>query len=333
MSPVELASDTPSQCVAVLIPCRNEEATVATVVSAFRQALPQARVYVFDNNSDDRTRELAAAAGAIVGVEQLQGKGHVVRRMFADIDAEVYVLVDGDDTYSAPSAPELVRRLVVGQLDMVNAARRATGTEAYRPGHRFGNVMLSSLVRLVFGARIQDLLSGYRVFSRRFVKSFPASSAGFELETEFTVHALELQMPIAEIETPYKERPAGSQSKLRTFRDGLRILRTIIDLAKLERPLAFFSGVAAVLALTALILAVPVLREFRDTGLVPRFPTAILATGLMIIAALTGSVGLVLDSVAHGRREAKRLAYLRYPPPGALLAGDSRARVDREHRL
>jgi hypothetical protein len=314
--------------IAVLVPCHNEEATIGTVVDDFRRALPTAQIYVFDNNSTDRTRELAAEAGALVGNQQLQGKGHVVRRMFADVEADVYVLVDGDDTYEAAAAPALVERLLSGQLDMVNAARSATGAQAYRPGHRFGNVLLSTLVRIVFGARIQDLLSGYRVFSRRYVKSFPASSTGFELETELTVHALELQMPIAEIETAYKERPEGSSSKLRTFRDGLRILRTIIDLAKLEKPLAFFSAIAMALALVSIGLAIPVVVQYLETGLVPRVPTALLSTGLMLVAALSGTSGLILDSVAHGRREAKRLAYLRFPAPGALVgAASARSRV------
>jgi len=287
---------------------------------------------VYDNNSTDRTRERAAEAGAILGAQPLQGKGYVVRRMFADVEADVYVLVDGDGTYAAEAAPELVRRLLAEQLDMVNAARRATATEAYRPGHRFGNVVLSTLVRGLFGARVQDLLSGYRVFSRRFVKSFPASSTGFELETELTVHALELHMPVAEVETPYRERPEGSRSKLHTFRDGLRILRTIVDLAKLEKPLAFFSTVAAVFGAASVAFAAPVVVQYLDTGLVPRLPTAVLATGLMLVAALAATSGLILDSVAHGRREAKRLAYLRFPAPGGLAAGRARSRLPSERQ-
>ncbi len=303
---------------AVLIPCRNEESTIGTVISDFRRVLPTAQIFVYDNNSTDRTCDVARQAGAAVGRERLQGKGHVVRRMFADIEADVYLLVDGDDTYDAAAAPALVARLLGDRLDMVNGARSPVGAEAYRPGHRFGNAMLSKLVRMIFGEQIRDLLSGYRVLSRRFVKSFPATSTGFELETELTVHALELRMPVDEIVTTYKQRPDGSSSKLRTFRDGLRILRTIIDLAKHEKPLAFFSVIAALFASTSIVLAIPVVLHYLATGLVPRFPTAILATGLMLVAFLAATCGLILDSVAHGRRENKRLAYLRWAAPGTI---------------
>ena len=303
--------------IAVIVPCYNEEAAIAQVVRDFKQAVPTAVVYVYDNNSADRTKEVAAAAGAVVRNEPLQGKGNVVRRMFSDVEADVYVLVDGDDTYDAASAPRLVRHLLENSLDMVNGARKTEIELAYRPGHRFGNVMLTRLVSAFFGSRINDLLSGYRIFSRRFVKSFPALSSGFEIETEFTVHALELNMPIGELETPYKDRPEGSESKLRTFSDGFRILKTIGILVKEERPLQFFSCLFALLALLSVVLGWPVVTEFVDTGLVPRFPTAILATGIMLLAFLSLACGLILDTVTHGRREQKRMFYLGIPAPGA----------------
>ena len=299
--------------VAVLIPCYNEEVAIAAVVADFRAALPAATIYVYDNNSADRTAEVARAGGAVVGNERLQGKGHVIRRMFADIEADVYVLVDGDATYHAASAPVMVERLLEGRLDMVNGTRVSQADAAYRPGHRLGNLVLTGIVRTIFGNRITDMLSGYRVFSRRFVKSFPAFSSGFETETEFTVHALELSMPIGEVETPYSERPPGSQSKLNTVRDGVRILLTIIRLVKEERPLQFFMVSGAVLFVLAVILAIPLLTEFARTGLVPRFPTAILATGLVGLAFLSFTCGLILDSVSRGRTEVKRLAYLAVP--------------------
>ena len=299
--------------VAVLIPCYNEEVAIASVVADFRAALPAATIYVYDNNSADRTAEVARAGGAVVGNERLQGKGHVIRRMFADIEADVYVLVDGDATYHAASAPVMVERLLEGRLDMVNGTRVSQADAAYRPGHRLGNLVLTGIVRTIFGNRITDMLSGYRVFSRRFVKSFPAFSSGFETETEFTVHALELSMPIGEVETPYSERPPGSQSKLNTVRDGVRILLTIIRLVKEERPLQFFMVSGAVLFVLAVILAIPLLTEFARTGLVPRFPTAILATGLVGLAFLSFTCGLILDSVSRGRTEVKRLAYLAVP--------------------
>ncbi|HEY0836666.1 MAG TPA: glycosyltransferase [Azospirillum sp.] len=307
--------------VAVLIPCYNEEAAIGTVVRDFRTHLPDATVYVYDNNSSDRTVEVATAAGAVVRCEPLQGKGNVVRRMFADIEADVYVMVDGDDTYHAPSAPLMVRRLWDEQLDMVNGQRVTEIVAAYRPGHRLGNRVLTGMVAQVFGHRIQDMLSGYRVFSRRFVKTFPALAAGFETETEFTVHALELRMPIAEVKTPYKDRPEGSVSKLRTFRDGFRILKTILVLVKEERPLAFFSAIFAILITAALALAIPVLATYMQTGLVPRLPTAVLSTGLTLLAFLSLTCGLILDTVTHGRREMKRLRYLTIPAPGTVPPG------------
>lgn len=296
--------------IAVLIPCFNEEAAVAGVVADFRRALPTAAIYVYDNNSTDRTREVAASAGAIVRSEPLQGKGNVVRRMFADIEADAYVLVDGDGTYDASAAAGMVERLIGESLDMVNAARVATTPLAYRQWHAFGNRVLTGAVAVIFGDRIRDMLSGYRVLSRRFVKSFPALATGFETETELTVHALELRAPIAEVDTPYRDRPPGSASKLRTFRDGARILRTIVLLMKEERPLLFFSAIGLVLAGAAVVIAWPLLVTYLATGLVPRLPTAILATGLITLAFMSFVTGLLLDTVTLGRRELKRLHYL-----------------------
>lgn len=316
--------------IAVLIPCYNEEVAIAGVVRAFRAALPEATIYVYDNNSRDRTREMAQEAGAVVRTETLQGKGNVVRRMFADVEADVYLLVDGDGTYDAASAPAMVRMLLEQRLDMVTGVRvtpEEMAAAAYRPGHRFGNAMLTGMVRLVFGNRISDMLSGYRVFSRRFVKSFPALAEGFETETEFTVHALQLRLPVGELPTPYGERPQGSASKLRTYTDGLRILRTIVVLVKGERPLAFFSAVGAALGLLALAIFVPVLTEYLRTGLVPRLPTAVLSTGLGLAALLSFACGLILDTVTRGRKEAKRIAYLAIPAPdfGSSGGGGSTA--------
>jgi glycosyltransferase involved in cell wall biosynthesis len=301
--------------IAVLIPCYNEEVAVPRVVAAFRAALPAATVYVYDNNSRDRTAEVAAAAGAVVRREPQQGKGHVIRRMFADVEADVYLLVDGDDTYDAAAAPEMVRMLLADRLDMVTGVRVTDAAAAYRPGHRLGNRVITGVVRLVFGDRITDMLSGYRVFSRRFAKSFPALAAGFETETEFTVHALELRMPVGELRTRYKERPPGSHSKLSTWRDGFRILRTIGLLVRRERPLPFFAAAALALALLSVGLAVPVLQTFLATGLVPRLPTAVLSTGLMLLAFLSLACGLILDTVTRGRLEARRIAYLAIPAP------------------
>ena len=293
-----------------MIPCYNEAATIATVVGDFRRALPSAIVYVYDNNSTDDTREWAATAGAIVRTESLQGKGNVVRRMFADVEADAYLLVDGDGTYDAASATAMVDLLLANSLDMVNGARVAVTDAAYRPGHAVGNKLLTKTVAAIFGDRVRDLLSGYRAFSRRFVKSFPALATGFETETELTVHALELRLPIAEVETPYRDRPAGSQSKLRTFKDGYQILRTIFLLVKEERPLQFFSVVGAGFAASSLLIAWPLFTSYFATGLVPRLPTAILVTGLMILAFMSFVSGLILDTVTHGRRELKRLHYL-----------------------
>jgi glycosyltransferase involved in cell wall biosynthesis len=296
--------------IAVLIPCYNEAQAIGQVVADFMAALPTATVYVYDNNSTDGTREVALAAGAVVRTETLQGKGNVVRRMFADIEAEVYVLVDGDGTYDAASASKMVEMLLANSLDVVNAARVPVTDDAFRRGHKFGNRLLTGTVALIFGSRTRDMLSGYRAFSRRFVKSFPALATGFETETELTVHALELRLPIAEIQTPYRDRPRGSASKLHTFRDGFRILRTILLLVKEERPLPFFMTSAALLTILGLALGWPVVTHYLATGLVPRLPTAVLATGSIILAFVSFVAGLILDTVTLARREIKRLHYL-----------------------
>jgi glycosyltransferase involved in cell wall biosynthesis len=308
--------------IAVLIPCYNEAVAIPGVVAGFRAALPGATIHVYDNNSSDGTAEIARAAGARVATEVLQGKGHVVRRMFADIDADIYILVDGDGTYDAASAPALAEKLCAESLDMVTGTRVEQAQAAYRRGHRFGNAMLTGLVSRLFGADLADMLSGYRVFSRRFVKSFPALAGGFETETELTVHALQLGMPVGEVPTPYRERPAGSASKLRSFRDGARILRLILMLVKDERPIPFFTAVAAVIFVAGLLLGIPVVLEFLHTGLVPRLPTAIVAASLIMLSFLSAACGLILDSVARGRREMKRLLYLAIPgPPASLRPG------------
>lgn len=298
----------------VLIPCYNEEASIGKVVKDFQTALPNAKIFVYDNNSTDRTKEIARSAGAIVRNEPLQGKGNVIRRMFADIESDVYVLVDGDDTYDAASAPLMIQKLVQERLDMINAARIATQKEVYRVGHEFGNMLFTKMVAKIFGSQFSDMLSGYRVFSRRFVKSFPALSGGFEIETELTVHALELQMPVMEIQSPYKVRAKGSVSKLRTFYDGFRILKTIFILTKEERPLKMFSIIFFLLFWCSILLAWPIVIEFMKTGLVPRIPTAVLSTGMMLLGFLSLACGLILDTVTHGRREIKRINYLRFPP-------------------
>lgn len=305
--------------IAVLVPCYNEEHAITKVVHDFRAAFPQATIYVYDNNSRDRTVELAAAAGAIVRREPLQGKGFVVRRMFSDIEADAYVLVDGDDTYDASVGPRMVSLLMDQQLDMVVGRRISDEEAAYRAGHRFGNALFTGTVAHLFGERFKDILSGYRVFSRRFVKSFPVSTGGFEIETEITVHALTLNVPIAEIDTAYGSRPPGSESKLSTYRDGIFILRAIIRLFKEERPLQFFSIIGTALTLLAIILVAPVFLEYLQTGLVRRFPTAILATGLVLSGLLSAVCGVILDTVTRGRREAKLLAYLATPGPAAHM--------------
>jgi hypothetical protein len=306
-------TETAQPRIAVLVPCFNEAAAVATVVADFRNTLPSAEVYVYDNNSSDRTKAIAVEAGARVRSERRQGKGHVVRRMFADIDADIYVLVDGDATYDAASAPRMIERLVADHLDMVVGLRIDQAEAAYRRGHRTGNWMLTRFLSSVFGQEFKDILSGYRVFSRRFVKTFPVLSDGFEIETELSVHALELALPVAEIETPYYARPQGSFSKLNTWRDGFRILGTILKLYRSEKPLRFFTAIGCCLALVSVGLAIPVIVTYLEQGLVPRLPTAVLSMGLMILAVLSVSSGLVLDTVTRGRREMKLLAYLSQP--------------------
>jgi glycosyltransferase involved in cell wall biosynthesis len=301
--------------VAILVPCYNEERAIAKVVADFRAALPDATLYVYDNNSTDETAAVAKKAGALVRHEAYQGKGHVVRRMFNDVEADVYVLVDGDATYDAPSARAMVSKLIDERLDMVVAVRAREPT-AYRPGHRIGNRMLTGFVAHVFGRSVTDMLSGYRAFSRRFVKSFPILSGGFEIETELTVHALELELPVGEIATPYYARASGSTSKLSTWRDGFRILRTVFKLYRAERPLSLFGGAGFALALVSIGLAIPIFITYVQEGLVPRLPTAVLSTGLMLLAFLCFACGLILDTVTRGRRELKLLAYLALRAPG-----------------
>ena len=304
--------------VAVLVPCYNEEAAIAKVVRDFRDAMPDAAIYVYDNNSRDQTMARAREAGAIVRSEHRQGKGNVVRRMFADIEADLYVLVDGDDTYDASAGPRMVAGLIAAGADILTARRIHTDAAAYRMGHVFGNRLLTGLAATLFNVKLSDMLSGYRVFSRRFVKSFPLTAQGFGIETELTIHAVRLMMPMVEMDTRYKERPAGSVSKLNTYRDGLRILGTIGYLVREERPLVFFSTVAALFVAVAILIGAPVVSEYIQTGLVPRLPTAVLATGLMVIAFLSLTCGLILDTVTRGRWEAKRMAYLAIPGPQDL---------------
>jgi glycosyltransferase involved in cell wall biosynthesis len=293
------------------------------VVRDFKTSLPTARVYVYDNNSTDETVQVATAAGAEVRSETRRGKGNVVRRMFQDVDADVYIMVDGDDTYDAAVAPQLVDKLVTENLDMLVGKRVETDKAAYRMGHRLGNRVLTGLVAWLFGSQIDDMLSGYRVFSKRFVKSFPSFSREFEIETELTVHALQMKMAIAEVATNYKERPPGSVSKLRTFRDGWRILVTIINLMRNERPLFFFTLIGMLFIVAGVILALPVFLEYLDTGYVRRFPTAFLAFSLGVVAVISMATGLILDLVAHVRRETKKLAYLSYPAPRESLSDRS----------
>ena len=301
--------------IAVLLPCYNEEAAIAKVIAGFRKALPGAAIYVYDNNSRDRTVDKARKAGAIVRSERMQGKGHVVRRMFADVDADVYVMADGDLTYDPKAAPAMVAQLLAEELDMVVGTRQHEAKDAYRGGHVLGNRLFTGLLARLFGRSFSDIFSGYRVFSRRFVKSFPVLSEGFEIETEMSVHALELRMPVGELATAYGARPEGSESKLSTFRDGWRILKTILTLYRIERPVLFYGGIGALLLVAAILLSIPLVLTYLDTGLVPRFPTAILVTGMTIIAVLCFFAGLILDTVTRGRREMRRLAYLAQPEP------------------
>jgi len=309
-----LPSPTPPR-IAVLLPCYNEEAAIAQVIAGFRKALPGATLYVYDNNSRDKTVAKAKKAGAVVRTERMQGKGHVVRRMFADIDADIYVMADGDLTYDPKAAPAMVAQLQAEQLDMVVGTRQHEAKDAYRGGHVLGNRIFTGLLASLFGRSFSDIFSGYRVFSRRFVKSFPVLSEGFEIETEMSVHALELRMPVGELATVYGSRPEGSQSKLSTYRDGWRILKTIGTLYRIERPVLFYGTIGGLLLVAAIILAVPLVLTYLDTGLVPRFPTAILVTGMVIVAVLCFFAGLILDTVTRGRREMRRLAYLAQPGP------------------
>ena len=302
--------------IAVLIPCHNEELTIADVVNDFRAALPSCRVFVYDNNSTDSTVERAREAGAIVKKEQLQGKGNVVRRMFSDVDADVYLMCDGDGTYDPTLAPTLVGMIIDDALDMVVGVRFPEEAErAFPLGHRAGNKILTNFVGWLFGHRFSDILSGYRSFSRRFVKSFPALASGFEIETELTIHALELKMPVGEAPATYAARPKGSHSKLSTWRHGFRIFATIIFLFKEVRPARFFGSIFAVLVLMSLALTYPLIITYFQTGLVPRLPTVVLATGIMLLAFISGACGIILDTVSRGRREAKRMMYLSMPGP------------------
>jgi glycosyltransferase involved in cell wall biosynthesis len=316
---------TASPSIAVLLPCYNEEAAIAATVAGFRAALPTAIIYVYDNNSRDRTREVAVKAGAVVRTERQQGKGHVVRRMFADVDADIYVMADGDLTYDPASAPAMIDLLLAEQLDMVVGTRRHEEKDAYRGGHVLGNRLFTSLLSGLFGRSFSDIFSGYRVFSRRFVKSFPVLSAGFEIETEMSVHALELRMPVGEIETAYGARLEGSQSKLSTYGDGWRILRTMLTLYRVERPVLFYGLIGFALLLAALVLAAPLVTTYMHTGLVPRYPTAVLVTGIVIVAVLCFFAGLILDTVTRGRREMRRLAYLAVPGPEPDRRNERRA--------
>jgi glycosyltransferase involved in cell wall biosynthesis len=301
--------------VAVVIPCYNEEVAIGQTIADFRAALPHAEIYVYDNNSSDGTVEVARKAGAIVRSERIQGKGAVVRRMFADVEADIYVMTDGDATYDAAAAPAMVQKMLTENMDMVVGARESEVQAAYRRGHRFGNQLLTGCVTYLFGRTFSDILSGYRVFSRRFAKTFPTLSPGFEIETEITVHALELKMPVGEVVTAYAARPEGSVSKLSTYRDGWRILRLIMELFRQERPVQLYGGIAGALTAMAILLAIPLVITYLHTGLVPRVPTAILCTGLILLAVFSAMCGLILDTVTRGRREMKRLAYISMPPP------------------
>lgn len=301
--------------VAVILPCYNEEGAIAKTVADFRAALPEAEIYVYDNNSKDRTAEVAAEAGAIVRREMMQGKGHVVRRQFADVEADVYVMADGDDTYDASAAPAMIEKLVAEKLDMVAGKRIETDVAAYRRGHRFGNWLLTSTVRFFFNSPFEDMLTGYRVMSRRFVKTVPFTAHGFGIETELTIHMARMMSPVAEVPTNYKERPAGTVSKLNTYRDGWRILMTIAKLVRLERPLVFYGLIAAFLVVASLLIAIPVFGEFARYQSVRSVPSAVLSASLMILASLCVMAGLILDSVTKGRWETKRLTYLSLPAP------------------
>jgi glycosyltransferase involved in cell wall biosynthesis len=309
------ASFVRNRSIAVLLPCFNEEATIAAVIESFRRVLPGAVIYVYDNNSTDRTAETAAAAGAVVRRERYQGKGNVVRRMFADIEADVYLLADGDLTYDASAAGRLVDALVSQNVDMIVGVRIGSG-EAFPRGHRFGNTLFNRIVAHLFGEGFTDILSGYRVMSRRFAKSFPAASAGFEIETELSVHALDLKLATAEIPLRYGERPVNSQSKLKTYRDGARILSSILMMYRALRPFRFYGAIFVALSVVALGLAIPLVATFLETGLVPRLPTAILAASIMQLGFLSLACGIVIEAVSASRREFMRMRYLDLPGPG-----------------
>ena len=303
--------------IAAIVPCHNEAAAVGKVVADLQAAVPGITVYVYDNRSTDGTDVVARQAGAVVRYEERKGKGNVVRRAFSDIDADVYLLIDGDDTYDAFAAPHMIELLLDGPYDHVLGVRTQPdeAASAYRPGHEAGNKAFNRLVSLLFGLPVTDMLSGYRIFSRRFVKSFPAVSKEFEIETELTVHSMNLRVPQREVEVGFRDRPEGSESKLNTVRDGVKILTLIGHLIRHERPLAFHGVLGAVLAVVAVVLTVPLLVEYGETGLVPRFPTAFLAASLMVVAFLTWFCGLILDGITRSRREASRLVYLGFAAP------------------
>ncbi|MFB2557314.1 glycosyltransferase [Herbiconiux liangxiaofengii] len=308
-----MSTDTP--VIAAIVPCHNEEAAIAKVIADLKAAVPGMVIYVYDNLSTDRTAEIALQSGAIVRYENTKGKGNVVRRAFGDIDADIYLLIDGDDTYDAFAAPAMIAELLSGPYDHVLGVRKQTSETAYRPGHSAGNKAFNSLVSRVFGSQVTDMLSGYRIFSRRFVKSFPAVSREFEIETELTVHSMSLRVPQIEHEVDFRDRPEGSESKLNTYRDGFKILSLITQLTRHERPLLFHGVIGLVVMLVALALGLPVIAEFAETGYVPRFPTAFLAASLGIIAFLIWLLGFILDGITRARRESARLVYLSYSAP------------------
>ncbi|MDQ1204238.1 glycosyltransferase [Microbacterium sp. SORGH_AS_0862] len=310
-------SHTPS--IAAIVPCYNEELAIGKVVADLREAVPEMAIYVYDNNSSDETARVAREAGAIVRHESTKGKGNVVRRAFADVEADIYVLIDGDDTYATRDLPRMIDALRSGPFDHVLGVRRQETAGAYRPGHELGNKGFNWFVSRVFKSRVEDMLSGYRVFSRRFVKSFPALSREFEIETELTVHAMSLRVPQVEVPVGFKDRPAGSESKLRTYHDGFRILSLIIGLIRHERPFLFYGIVGVLLALVALLIGAPVVAEYFQTGLVPRLPSALLSVGIAILAFLSWTIGLILDGVLKARREFSRLNYLTH---AAVLGED-----------
>lgn len=313
---VDLQAISDLRSIAVLLPCYNEGLSIRKVVEDFRREIPQATIYVYDNRSTDNTAEEALAAGAVVRAEPWPGKGNVVRRMFSDIDADVYIMADGDGTYDPTMARTMIDHLVNQHLDMVVGTRRNVYENAHRAGHGFGNRVFNSMYQNLFGTLFTDIFSGYRVFSRRFVKSFPAISSGFEIETEMSVHACQMRMPIAEIPTDYGARQEGSVSKLRTFRDAFRIFFTFLVLFKEIRPGRFFGVLALAFVGLAVVLALPVVMTYLETGLVPRLPTAVLSMGLMLMSGICTVCGLVLDSVARGRLEQKRIWYLTYKNVG-----------------